>query len=450
MGAAFDPDGFCLTCSEQRDYCRCARRPDHVARELYAVGEHLDDPGPLDEDDPEPSDDSGAVGEAADDAASVEVGLRHEVAAQRRRRDALRRLQAEDAPPFRALGYAAFLSSAQPEHLVEGLLYRDSLTRIYGKPGSCKSFLALDLAHRVALGYDFAGLAAARGPVVYVMAEGQRVNTQRTQAWLDWYATDASQLEGSFYAVPDAVMLTEQGAEPLVAFVARVGAALVILDTKNAMMVGDESSAADFAVLRRTMDSVRKASGACVVLIDHTGYEGQRARGSSAGTAAMDTEISVESDESTPQRITVKVTRDKAAEAGLARTFHLRVHDPAAVLVHDVLGERERPDDDSQLPLWAQAVLPLPDEVSHYSGRGAKLVESLARLMAHDAAPGRGDPNGVGVSRAEAAKALRAAGHIGSDDSSVRRAWSVLRALGVIKPAGPKTQDIGRHIWTSL
>lgn len=404
-----------------------------------------------DEDEP-PDDDF-----AADDLDDAYVGrleyaqaVSEEVETLRRRRDAQRRLKAEEAPPLRVLGCAEFLNAPVPEPLVDGLLYRDSLSRIYGKPGSGKSFVALDLALRVALGQRWTDRDVKAGPVVYVMAEGQRVNTERARAWLDRNATDPTGLEQQLYVVPDAVMLTEDAVAPFAKFVGSIGASLVILDTKNAMMVGEESSATDFAVLRRAMDMIRKASDACVVLVDHTGHENTaRARGSSAGTAAMDTEVSVESDGNRPQRITVKVTRDKAAEDGLTRAFHLRMHDPAAVLVADDRNAQSptRRNDDAE---WRDpAGVVLPTEVVSYEGPGAKLVPDLAQVMAHDAAPHRGDPDGVGVTRAEATKSLKAAGLVAGDPRTVHRAWSVLRALKVIEPVGRTTSATGRHVWTA-
>jgi RecA-family ATPase len=42
-----------------------------------------------------------------------------------------------------------------------------------------------------------------------------------------------------------------------------------VLDTKNRMMVGDENSATDVAVMVRAMDELRTAAGACGVLVDH-------------------------------------------------------------------------------------------------------------------------------------------------------------------------------------
>lgn len=378
--------------------------------------------------------------------------LGEEVGRLRRQRDAQRRLLAEDAPPLRRMRFSEFLNSPQPERLVPGLLYRDSLSRMWGAPSCGKSFLALDLAMRVALGLTWRGEQLEQGIVYYVMAEGQAVNVARALAWCDRHAVRPTDLEDWFVPFPDPIQLTEEGIRPFLLECERDRPALIILDTKNAMMAGEENSATDTAVMRRSLDAIRKASGgACVLLIDHAGYAGTRARGSSAASAAMDTEVQVsKDDESSPPLVTAEITRDKAGEIGTTWRFHLRMHDPAPVLLEvdddGALGSRGRATEPSDA--WQDARLALPPEVTGFEGVGAKLVEPLARFMAHEAGAGRGDLAKVGVSRAEAAKALRDNGDTGRDDTSIRRAWSALLNLGVIAPAEGVKSTTGRHVWT--
>ncbi len=56
--------------------------------------------------------------------------------------------------------------------LVKKFLPAIGLALIYGHPGSGKSFLALDIAFHVALGWSWNGRRVQRGLVVYVGAEG--------------------------------------------------------------------------------------------------------------------------------------------------------------------------------------------------------------------------------------------------------------------------------------
>lgn len=323
------------------------------------------------------------------------------------------------------------------------MIYEDSLARMYGAPGSGKSFVAMDMALSLAAGRSWAGRMLRPTKVVYVMAEGQAVNADRMEAWMSRNGVDADRLDDRFFAVPDAVMLTETAAAPFVAWVRENQPKLVVLDTKNAMMVGEENSASDFAVMRRTLDAIRKASGCCVLLIDHTGYEGSRARGSSAGTAAMDTEIRVEMDSTErPATVTAEVTRDKASEAGYRLAWRLMPEHPAAVLVPTDVSEVAPPT----LPEWLTDFDPLPEEIEAFEGRGAAAIKPLARYMRMAAGP-KGDPARIGRSLAEAASDLKDE----LDRKTVRMAWSALKSMGYLESKfddPSETQDrVGPHVW---
>src|SRR5207253_1972667 len=85
----------------------------------------------------------------------------------------------DHGPRVRVLDEAGFLSLPRPEWLVEGWLVRDALNLLSGRGGGGKSFLALDLALRVATGRDWHGHALAAGPVIYIAAEGAGEIVQR-------------------------------------------------------------------------------------------------------------------------------------------------------------------------------------------------------------------------------------------------------------------------------
>jgi hypothetical protein len=356
------------------------------------------------------------------------------LATERMRRKARREVDREEAPELVWWDLDDLLDSPSPQYLVADFLYVDALSRLYGAPGAGKSFVALDWACHVALGRDWYGRQVVGGPVVYVMAEGQAVNKDRLRAWCNHHRAPTEQLRGRFVAVPHAVPLTPESVQPLAARVRELQPKLIILDTKNAMMAGDENSASDFAVMRRAMDELRRAAGgACVLLIDHTGYsEAERARGTSAGIAAMETEVLVKQGDG--GAVQAEVTRDKAAAPGSGITFELRSAAPAAVLVHDVTLRPPTLDPED----WAGQ--PIPLELATAEGTGAKHLASLARFMAKHA---EGDRARHGQTRAEALKAIG----LNYADSSGQRAWSRLAEGGWITPAEGVKAPTGRHVW---
>lgn len=422
----------------------------------------------------EPSDDTPAPEpreltdeERAELAAAREAKeVEREYHSLRIKEQARKRLATENAPPLTILDIDQFLARPRPVSLVEGLLYRNSLSRIFGAPGCGKSFVSIDLALRMALGWEWNGSAMERGKVAYIMAEGEAVNTERAQAWMDRHQVKADELRGWFRAVPHKVLLLEEALRPFIDAVVDEGVDLVILDTKNRMMVGNENDAEDNGSMLRALDTIREATGCCVLLVDHTGLSApDRARGGNSTEGGMDTEALVENDKQSPPKVTVRVTRDKAREAGQTWEFFLRHHPladgtDAAVLLPmgddvDLPAPRELPGDVERR--WMTAELPMPGAVDDYDGPGKAAVPDLAKFMAHDA--GLADPDGIGVSRVQASSALsvtRLGKGRGHSEPAVRRAWSALRAMGYLAPAdgkdgsdGKVENTTGRHVWTA-
>ena len=68
--------------------------------------------------------------------------------------------------------------------------------------------------------------------------------------------------------------------------------------------------------------------------------------------------------------------------------------------------------------------------------------------MSYAAAPGYGDPDGVGISRSEAVRELKQ--HTKHSERAVGYAWSGMRAASLIRPVGGTSLEstTGRHVWT--
>ena len=77
---------------------------------------------------------------------------------------------------------------------------------IYGSPGAGKSFLALDIALRIAAGWTIDGRAVKQGPVIYVAAEGQTGMRNRIAAFEKHFAIETRL---PFVLVPCAVDLLD-------------------------------------------------------------------------------------------------------------------------------------------------------------------------------------------------------------------------------------------------
>lgn len=188
----------------------------------------------------------------------------------------------------------AVLDIPKPPALVDDLLDLHSLAILYGPSGSGKSFVALDIALRVATGLPWHfGKHTRQGRVLYVVAEGSGDIGARVGAWLDQFHVLPPISDASFLVMP-VNLFVDAEVDALEGIIAAGDYVLVVIDTlARSMNGGDENSAKDAALVVAAADRLRNASGACVLLVHHSGYDATHARGSTAFRGACDTELEV-------------------------------------------------------------------------------------------------------------------------------------------------------------
>ena len=299
--------------------------PWTVNDSLLVPSIQLGGPPPVLERDPA----TGVPAEPVEVVSAQELLIQEEMRRLEVRDEARRRLALRNLPDATVIDLDAF-SVAQPvAYLVGGLLWRVGTGRIFGAPGSTKSFLALDIALSLASGHPWIVGGETvdtvdREPMTvhYVMAEGMAVNVMRTNAWFAHHGEHLREAaQGRFRAIPQGVLLTPEGIARYLELVQADRPGLIVLDTKARMMAGNENGPEENFALVRAVDLLKDACGGCVVLVDHTGlYDDSRARGHGSVRAAMDTEVLVTYDDGVA---TAKVDRDKAAEAGRYWTYRL-------------------------------------------------------------------------------------------------------------------------------
>ncbi|MDD3449682.1 MAG: helicase RepA family protein [Gammaproteobacteria bacterium] len=189
----------------------------------------------------------------------------------------------------------------EPPALVENWLEQAGRSVVYGSSNVGKSFFVLDLALHVALGREWRGNQVERGAVVYVAAESGGSMAKRVVAFREHHGIGRQSIP--FALVPCSVNLLDEKSdtEALVELIleagARLGAepALVVIDTlARAMAGGDENSGKDMSALVDSIDRIKGATRAHVMVVHHTGKDRAKgARGHSALKAAIDTEIEI-------------------------------------------------------------------------------------------------------------------------------------------------------------
>ena len=226
------------------------------------------------------------------------------------------------ALPFRLLSLADIDNLPDPETLIEGLIDHGTVTKLVGESGKGKSFVAIDWSLCITTGRSWQGRRVRKGRVLYVAAEGAFGLKKRIRAWTKTYGDVAAD---SFVLIPDAVQLADAGQLQALVRVAK-DFDVVVIDTLARTSAGlEENSAKDMGVYMNNCYKIRdaaKEAGATVLVVHHTGYNTQRARGSSALFANGDGEILIESDDP-HEHMTMTVKKRKDGEAG--QVLHMRL-----------------------------------------------------------------------------------------------------------------------------
>jgi hypothetical protein len=210
-----------------------------------------------------------------------------------------------------------------PRPLVHGLLDLDSLAVLYGPPGAGKSVAALDLALRVATGTRWHHQQQVqRGPVLYIAAEGAHGMPARIDAWKSH--TNTFHDPRDLRILPRAVNLFDPlHVATVIAYIEdTLAPSFVIVDTLARCMIGaDENSSRDMSTAVAALDAIRIASGACVLVVHHTGKNHEAgARGHTALLGAADTMLRLGS---TDRIVTLDQEKQKHHEPGHRQTFRL-------------------------------------------------------------------------------------------------------------------------------
>jgi AAA domain len=218
---------------------------------------------------------------------------------------------------FQLRPFEAITLSTTPNYLIKGILPRVGLAVVWGPPKCGKSFWTYDLAMHVALDRKYRGHKVRQGTVVYCALEGGVGFAGRVEAWRRRYLGTPPQGPVPFYLIDVPLDLVadrnaliqairQQAAEP---------PAVVVIDTLNRAMVGDENKSEDMAKFIRAADVIRTAFDCLVIIIHHCGVAGSRPRGHTSLAGADDAQIAIERDKEGVITVTVEHMKDGEASA---------------------------------------------------------------------------------------------------------------------------------------
>jgi hypothetical protein len=208
-------------------------------------------------------------------------------------------------PPY-LLGAGQILEGAEDEtrFLIRNAIPHEAITFVVGKPGGMKSWLAFDLAIKVARGQDWLGrvnVEAKPQQVLVLSYDNPKKETARRFKRLGLTPADPI-----LFHSPEGPFALKLGGgtkqddfnhdQLLLGLVRSVRPALIVVDSFRQAQVKDENNSTEMSQI---MGSVKTwvSEGSAVVIVHHAasdGDGGQKARGSSEITGSADGMIMVE------------------------------------------------------------------------------------------------------------------------------------------------------------
>ncbi|HIF5677951.1 helicase RepA family protein [Vibrio parahaemolyticus] len=203
------------------------------------------------------------------------------------------------------------------EWLIKGIFSKRSFGVIYGKSGSRKSFIAIDMSCAIASGSTWQNRRTQAGAVVYIAAEGQVGMARRVKAW---EIANERKVEHLYILGNSIMMSTPSTRNDLINSIKeiedknKVKVELIVLDTLARNFDGDENSSDAMGKFIHGCDLVKDTINASILCVHHSGKDASKGgRGSSALNAACDFEFQVTHDSKTGLT-TLSNTKQKDAE----------------------------------------------------------------------------------------------------------------------------------------
>lgn len=253
----------------------------------------------------------------SDIAASVSVGSE---AAD----DILAASMAQKSEYFFTRG-TAFLGQPSPlMWIIKGWIPDLGVSMVYGESGSGKTFITLDMACHIAAGLEWQGRRTRSGLVVYMAGEANFGMGRRIASWCKH--NGVSNLDNLIISNKAIDIDSPTMAAQVIGAVKELtkdDAALIVIDTLNNHMGGDENSARDARNMLNSANIIGSALNAAICIVHHVGVSNNaqsRARGSSAWKASLDSQIMVTNNDGL---IKISCTKMKDAEPPVA--FHGRL-----------------------------------------------------------------------------------------------------------------------------
>lgn len=213
------------------------------------------------------------------------------------------------------------------EYLIDGVMPRQGVGLIYGQSQTFKSFVAFDLALRIAQGETWAGRKTERKPVDYLAAEGAAGIRKRRAGYISTGRAPAQGVDFALISAAPNLGTAAGDYERLVETIAAAGIApgLVVIDTIAKAIGGADENGAGMAAFLVNAEKLAQHFRCFVLCIHHIGHEPinkDRPRGWSGLSAALDLQMLTER---SPGDMAATVTLQKLKDEPSGVRFAVRM-----------------------------------------------------------------------------------------------------------------------------
>lgn len=244
--------------------------------------------------------------------------------------------------------FESFCTPLEGENfLIQDWLPNKSLTMLFAPSGSGKGFVAIDMAVAIAckkIDTWHGKKITKHGPVVYLAGEGQDGMRKRCAGISNYKGLNRPDIEIAI--IKEAIEIDNKDKNlGIRKTIANIGInypnpVLVILDTLNCYMGGDENKTVDATAFVKAGKEIMQEFDCTVMIVHHTGQSSDnkgRVRGSSVFKAAMDMELKVEQE---GMALTLTMTKSKDTEIQKPLVFEM-IQIPVEGFVNKTTGYQE-------------------------------------------------------------------------------------------------------------
>jgi RecA-family ATPase len=201
------------------------------------------------------------------------------------------------------------MNDTPPEWVIDKVIEKGSVASLYAEPKAGKSFVGISMMLSIATGKDWYDYTVNKpSGVLYLCGEGEKSIFKRILAWEKNFLGEYGKLRDAKFRVSKRPVriLDDENYEKLLRKAHEVkrelgSLGLIVIDTlQRNFGSGDENSTSDMNLFIQRVDRLKFETGACVMLVHHTGHAGnksngmRRGRGSSVLPASLDSEFYIE------------------------------------------------------------------------------------------------------------------------------------------------------------